>query len=271
VSLSTRSAPRLRRISAAVLLTGLCTGLTAATPAFAAETGRVTHTAPSESTAMTAQQTQQSQQSTVEVTGEGHVTAKPDVAYVNVGVEATKSTTEEAYNAAGAAAAKVLAALKASGVAAKDIRTDQVWVNPQYVPNEYPKISGYQAGTSVRATVRKIDNASKVLDAAVKAGGDASRVNGVSFGLEDNADEIAAARTAAYREAEGKAKQYAALSGRKLGKPTTIVETSAPSLGAEKGQMDAPAAPPMAASTPVPVEPGTLEVRVSVRVVFELV
>lgn len=214
---------------------------------------------------------QSAQQSTVEVGGQGRVKAAPDVVNIALGVEATRPTARDAFAEAAAAAKRVTDALRGAGVAEKDIKTDQILLTTQYVPNNYPQISGYLASASIRATVRQVSSASAVLDAATAAGGDAIRIHGLNFGLDDNREAVRLAREAAYRDAEAKALQYARLSGRRLGKPLEITETSAPSPGPIPGQPLPPPPPPGAPPIDFPVNPGELEVSVSVRVVFALV
>src|SRR5512135_3495875 len=60
---------------------------------------------------------------TIQVTGEGHAFAAPDVARATVGVQARDSSLAKASADANARMKKVLAALEQGGVAAKDVRT----------------------------------------------------------------------------------------------------------------------------------------------------
>src|SRR3546814_16445318 len=82
---------------------------------------------------------------------------------------------------------KVMAAIKAAGIAEKDIRTSGISVNPQYKygDNQPPTITGYQASNTVSIKVRKIDKLGDVLDALVASGG--NTVHGPSF---ENNQEI---------------------------------------------------------------------------------
>jgi hypothetical protein len=60
---------------------------------------------------------------TISVTGTGRVTLVPDIADLRLGVSITKPTVAEARDAAASAMTSVVAALKAAGIAAKDIQT----------------------------------------------------------------------------------------------------------------------------------------------------
>src|SRR3546814_1726126 len=79
---------------------------------------------------------------------------------------------------------KVMAAIKAAGIAEKDIRTSGISVNPQYKygDNQPPTITGYQASNTVSIKVREIDKLGEVLDALVASGD--NQVNGPSFEID---------------------------------------------------------------------------------------
>src|SRR2546423_1898675 len=62
----------------------------------------------------------------ITVQGLGSVEAVPDTVAFNFGVQTSAKTASAALAANGAAAQKVIAALKQAGIAAKDIRTQQV-------------------------------------------------------------------------------------------------------------------------------------------------
>lgn len=76
---------------------------------------------------------------------------------------------------------KVMAAVKAAGIADKDVQTSGINLSPQYTykENEAPKINGYQASNTVSLKVRDITRLGKVLDALVAQG--ANDINGPSF------------------------------------------------------------------------------------------
>src|SRR5687767_10921528 len=69
---------------------------------------------------------------TISVTGTGRVSAAPDVAEINLGVVTQASTARDALRANNEAMARLVGLLKERGVAAKDIQTTNINVNPQY-------------------------------------------------------------------------------------------------------------------------------------------
>jgi uncharacterized protein YggE len=70
------------------------------------------------------------QQVGVWVNGQGKVTATPDVAVLNVGVQAQASTVAQAQRQSADAMNKVMGALKTGGVADKDVQTQQYSILP---------------------------------------------------------------------------------------------------------------------------------------------
>ena len=74
----------------------------------------------------------QPQQTGIAVTGSGKVTVTPDIAVLNIGIEATRTTVAEAREEAARAAEALRASLIGNGVAARDIATRSFNIYPQY-------------------------------------------------------------------------------------------------------------------------------------------
>ena len=93
-------------------------------------------------------------QAHVAVRGVGVVQARPDVAYVQLGIETQNGSLADAQWDAGLRANSVVKALKEGGVEEKDIATARYAVEPliQYPPNEPPRQVGYKVSHSLRAT-----------------------------------------------------------------------------------------------------------------------
>jgi uncharacterized protein YggE len=103
-----------------------------------------------------------------------------------------------------------------------------------------------------------------VLAVIVGIGGDATRINSVSYSIADDSQLVKDARARAFQDAKNRAEQYAQLSGLKLGKVISISEAS----GAAATMPPAPPRGGIAES--VPLEPGQQTVRFSVTAVWEL-
>lgn len=211
---------------------------------------------------------------TITIEGQGEVTAAPDMAMINSGVTTQGSTAREALDANTAAMAELIAALKGSGIEARDIQTSGFSVNPNYVysderdANGYslpPKINGYQVSNTVTVVVRKLDTLGTILDKSVTVG--ANTVNGVSFSVADPSELYNQARKAAFADAQAKAELYAGVAGSALEDIVTISETQ----GFNQPQPIAMYAMRAdAAAAPVPVEAGEMSFAISVNVQWEL-
>ncbi|MFJ3905262.1 SIMPL domain-containing protein [Streptomyces sp. NPDC090025] len=247
---------RLRTLAVGAALGGLLLG--AAAPAVAAGPA-----APRPATAA-----RESAPATVTVIGSGSASAAPDIAVLSIGVEATRKTAQEAMAAQKTSAQALLDALRAQGIADRDIRTESLSLSPVYSqsPEGESKVTGYQAGQSFSVRVRDIDKAGQVVGAVTEATGDAGRVNGVVFDVSDPTALRAKAREAAHRNAHDKAAQHARLSGHKLGRLVSLTEGE--SVRPTPGTM--PSAPADGGEG-VPLAPGEIEEHVTVTAVYELV
>ncbi len=207
-----------------------------------------------------------SQQEGIWVSGEGKVTAIPDIATLSLGVEAQAATVAEAQSQAAGAMNRVMAALTDNGVDEKDIQTqyfsiDRVtrWDRER----EEEIVVGYRVTNMVTAKIREIDKAGSIVDAVAAAGGDLTRINNIGFSVDDPSAYYDEARQEAMADAKAKAEQLAELSGVKLGKPTYISEgTISPVYQRSMYEAAAPA--------PTPISPGEMELTLTVQVVYAI-
>lgn len=206
------------------------------------------------------------------VNGTGKVSAKPDIAYITVGVTSTDKTARAAQDDNNKKMSGVIAALKGMGLKDDDIRTVSYDLSPRYeyttskVGEQKQQLVGYVATNQVQVTVREVNLVGKALDSVVSAG--ANLNGGIAFGLSEAKMEkaYADALTAAYRNAKSKADVLAKNIGVTLGKPKEVSEggVSAPPVY----RQDFYAEKSMAASE-VPVAAGQLEVSASVGLRYE--
>jgi uncharacterized protein YggE len=205
------------------------------------------------------------------VTGEGEARAQPDLAMITVGVTQVAPTAQGAIDAVNQGLAAVLASIRALGIEDRDIQTSGISVQPVYAQgpraeSQPAEITGYRATNQVSVTVRALDRAGPVLDAAVASG--ANAIGGIRFGLSDTDSLEQQALANAIADANRKAGAVAAAAGRPLGALLTIVESSVstPRPQAEAALSFAPAGGP----APTPVEPGELVVRARVQVSYRM-
>ncbi|WP_171468278.1 SIMPL domain-containing protein [Cellulosimicrobium sp. 72-3] len=196
----------------------------------------------------------------VTTTGQGAVTATPDVAVVELGAEASAPGVQDALDRANAGLAAARDALVAHGVAPSDLRTSQTstWTEQR---EDGPRTT---ARLTLRATLRDVGASGEVVRAALDAAGPTGRLDSTSLAVGDPAPLAAAAREAAFADARARAKQYARLAGRSLGPVVEIREDD----GAPGPVARALAA--KATSDVLVVEPGSQEVRATVTVRWEL-
>jgi len=187
---------------------------------------------------------------------------------VQLGVQTQAASAKDALEQANQKAAQLLDALKFGGVKPDDITTTNVFVYPQYGTNGQ-KITGYQAGNSVSATIRDVTKAGTIIDAAAGVVGDQITLQGVSFNIDDTGKLRQAARDDAVVHAKSQADQLAAATGLKVGKVVSIVEGAVPNIPLVYAAAGAPATT-AADSMPVPLQPGQQELNLSVTVVYEL-
>jgi uncharacterized protein YggE len=154
------------------------------------------------------------------VTGSGEASAAPDLALLSVGVEAEGATAAAALKANAQAMNATIARLKKSGVAEKDIQTQNLNVSPRYNYNDEnrnqpPKILGYVASNMVAVKLRDLDKAGGVIDQAVADG--ANSLGSLSFSFANPDKLMNEARKDAIADARERAKLYAEAAGVTLG------------------------------------------------------
>jgi uncharacterized protein YggE len=191
----------------------------------------------------------------------------PDVATISAGVVTQAVDANAAMRANATQMDKVMAAIRAAGIAERDIQTSGVNLNPQYkyVDNQAPAITGYQASNTVNLKVRDIARLGKVLDALVASG--ANQVNGPSFEIDQPEAAYDEARRGALEKAQARAAMYAKTLGLRVRR---IVRISAgggfqppmpmPMMAMARGKAEADTA----------VSPGETTLAASLDVVFEL-
>lgn len=212
------------------------------------------------------------QQEGIWVNGTGKVTAVPDVAILRVGVETQQPSVAEAQAQASEAMDRVMQALKAQGVDEKDIQTQYFniqkisrWDDEKYQET----VTGYRVTNTVVAKVRDVENAGVVIDAVAAAGGDQTRIDGISFTVDDPQPYYVEARAQALGYAKEKAQQLADVAGITLGTPTYISENSyMPTSNYIARDMVMEAAPAAGATTSI--SPGEIEITTNVQVAYAI-
>jgi len=198
----------------------------------------------------------------VTVTGEGTVAAAPDSAVIRLGVSSQGKTARAASDANAREMTVVLAAIKESGVADRDIQTTTLSLQPQYDPNKTgaARLIGFQANNQFTVKIRDVARLPSVLDRAIAGG--ANEMSGVEFIVSEQGKLLDKARIEAIADARRKAELYAAAAGMKVGRVMAISEEgSAPPQRAFQA---------LRAGAATPLAPGEQTLRAVVTVSYEL-
>lgn len=204
---------------------------------------------------------------TIVVSGLGEASATPDMAVLNIGVDAEGASAAEALRKNSEQMTATLKTLRDAGVESRDIQTSAVNVGARYDYSEErrpPKIIGYQATNSVTVKLRDLKKAGGVIDKTVGAG--ANRLDSFSLTLADPKPVLDEARKAAISDARRKAKLFAEAADIQLGEILTISDSyvSAPTPYVKAERMMA------ASAADVPIAPGESTTTASVTLVFAI-
>jgi len=202
----------------------------------------------------------------LDVVAEGEATRVPDIATIRAGVVTQAATAAEALAGNAQQMKSVLAALKAAGIAERDVQTATISLNPQYryAENQPPVITGYQASNTVSVKFRDIAKSGAILDALVKQG--ANQIDGPNLSIDQIEAAQDEARTDAVKRARARADLYAKALGMRVDRLVSLSEGN-------DGGMPGPMPVMMAraeAKDSTQVVPGEQRVGVTIRVRFLL-
>ncbi|MDJ0321924.1 SIMPL domain-containing protein [Pseudarthrobacter sp. PS3-L1] len=196
----------------------------------------------------------------ISVTGTGTAEAVPDLLTMSIGVECRRDDVAAAYAAAGERSGAISSALREHGAQNEDMRTSGLNVRADVLWQDGvgQKVTGYVASATVTVQLRNLDGSSAALAAAVQAGGNDVRLNGLDLGFADPAALRARARALAWEDALSAAQQLAQLAGVSLGPVTSLSEV-------ERGNAPGPMATMQraAAIEPLSIEAGSVGITCS--------
>lgn len=198
----------------------------------------------------------------ITVTGEATVVAMPDQAMIRIGVMSLGKTAGAATDANAKDMTAVIGAIKAAGIADRDIQTARLSLQPQFEQAKNGSgnhLVGFRASNDVNVRLQEIEKLPGVLDKAVAAG--ANEISGIEFVVSDAAKRLDAARTGAIADARRKAEIFAKAANLTVGRAISIAEDGAN-----------PSRPvPMLRAAATPIAPGEQTLRAAVTVTYELV
>ena len=204
------------------------------------------------------------------VAGEGTIDLEPDLALLNVGVEVQAPTVSEARSGAATAMAAVIAAVKNRGLGDADIQTSSFNIWPRYDRIEGKQtLAGYRVANSATIMIRDLDSVGDIVDDVADAGGDATRIDGIRFTVEDPLPFMADLREAAVNNAKEKAQHYADLIGASLGDLVYLAEAGGVSPPTPVARAELAFAQPVARASSS-ISGGELTLRLTVQAAFAI-
>lgn len=203
---------------------------------------------------------------TISVSATGKASVVPDIATVDLTVENTASTTEDAQNDASAAMTSIINAMKALGIADADLKTSSFSTSEVYDYDVSPaKITGYRSSQTLTVKIRDTEMIEEVLDAGPVNG--ATSVSSLRYEVDDETAVQQDARVEAMADAKAQAVQIAEAMGARLGRVVSYSESAAGNYpmyyNAAEAMMDS-------AATKAAVEVGTEDVELTVYVTYSL-
>lgn len=207
---------------------------------------------------------------TIVVSGEGKVTAAPNIATVTIGTLTQGSDVARAQKENTEKMNALIGAVKKLGIEEKDLQTTTYYINPRYNYREgRSEIQGYEVSQSVTVKIRDLSKISAVLAAAGEH--KANQVSGVQFSIDDPENLRDEARVKAITRAREVAEAISQGLGVKLGRVVAFNESG----GGYPGPMPyfAESRLGVGGAEPFPepkIQPGTNEIVVNVSVIYEI-
>jgi hypothetical protein len=195
--------------------------------------------------------------STVTVQGLANVLATPNQATINLGSQITEKTALATMNKSASVTQAIIAAIKKAGVAAGNIQTSGLSLNPTYNASG-SKVTGYQVEDTLTIVTDHIQSVGTLIDDASQAG--SNLIEGVTFGVFNPSTWYKEAYQLAMADALEQAKAVIApvkekilgiesISTANSGSGATIISTTS-------------------STAPTPVMPGETAFSVAVQVVY---
>ena len=199
---------------------------------------------------------------TLEVWGEGVVTAAPNRTLITLGTVSEGAELKSVQTDNATKVAAIIEALEQSGIARENIKTIQFLIEPQYdYIDGKQEFRGYKVTHLLQVTLDNVTDAGRIIDTAVANG--ANMVTSIEFNSSEAAKVRQEALIAAVRDAEAKASTIARALGVSLSAiPCKVEEVAQP--GAEPMLFKASAMLPESVTSPI--EPGQLTFRAAVRI-----
>lgn len=206
----------------------------------------------------------------VTVTGTGAVTAKNDMATVNLSVQTTARDAKVAARDNANIMTAVRSAVLAAGATADNIETMgyNLYPNNRYDDKGRVKSTVYEADNRMKIVLHNLDQTGKVMDAAINAG--ANHIDSVTFSVRNEQEYRDEALHRAVVDAKRKADVIAKTLGRLVVNIISVGEDHTEIMPRYAMSMKS-AGEGMGDNVVTPLEAGTADFESHVTVVFEIV
>ena len=211
--------------------------------------------------------TQRELLNTISVNSRGEVTVLPDVGYIQLGIETKDPDVKKAENANSKIMDDIMEALKKFDIKDDDIKTVSFNIYPQYEDYNDEKPTTYAVYNTVEVTVKKLEDMSGIIDAAIDAG--ANRTNSIRFDVLDRESSYNEALKNAVENARARAEVLAAAAGLEIVGVVTVSENSSSPQYYYADAMYSKASYDMEEAAPS-ISAGDMEISANVSVAFEV-
>lgn len=214
---------------------------------------------------------QSAENSGICVSGEEKIQATPDIAEITYSVYTQEKDAKTCQTENAQDVDAVLSLLKEKGIDEKDIRTNNVGLNPIYDWNDGRKITGYEMTTEIVVSSVPIDEAGTIISDSVNAG--INSIDSVQYQCSNFDKLYAEALKNAITSARKKADLMAEAGGKKVVAMTQVQELSSGDQAVaytsnnmkQMAVMEADSA-----DTGTSLMPGQVEVEAEVSVTFSI-
>ena len=205
---------------------------------------------------------------TLTVTGNGEMSAAPDVAYLNLAVETIAKSASQAVKENAEKTNSVMEAIKAKLGENDKVSTAGYNLSPIHEYNNQTNKSefkGYKASNQIVVEVHNLKQVGAIIDSTAEAG--LNNISGLRFDTTKSAELKKKALAEAVKDAKATAEILAQAAGVKI---TRILQLSPSYDYPVPVYRDYAMAAKEAAAPPTPIEPGDLTINATVNIVFEI-
>lgn len=202
----------------------------------------------------------------VRASGEATVTAKPDRAFIDIGVVTHAATAQAASTQNAAQTTQVLDSIRQVLGTGGEVKTSgySLAAHYEYKNGESARVAGYDASNTVLVTVDDLPILGKIIDTATNTG--ANNITGISFTLKDDSG----VRAEAIRQAAVYARRNAEVLAKALNVQVVGLLQAEPTEATVRPLMRPMQMIANRAAPSTPIESGNLDIHATVTVTLEV-